>query len=471
LKQILRLNPKNEKANDLLNKLLKPPLASSIPSSASTALPPNPIVSTGKTTKKGGKPRRIAIAISFAVLCCVGSLAGILSVPGLMPANVEATPTNAEAMPVEKIIEMTFSAAGSQTAVFYPTPSPTPTPAPTSTSTVTPTTTATLVSVETNPRPVKPNVWTNRGLEDQTIYSLAIDPKTPTTLYAGTYGEGGGVFKTTDGGANWNAVNSGLTSVIINSLAIDPLTPSTLYAGTGNRGMFKSTDGGANWNTANTGLTNFTVAALAIDPTTPSTLYAGTSGGGVFKSTDGGANWSAVNTGLMNRSTTNTSLPRAYVSALAIDPTMPTTLYAGTLDGVFKSIDGGANWSIGIINPTDIHVVSLAIDPTVPTTIYAGTYSWGVFKSTDGGANWSKSHDGLTWSMDILTLVIDPTLPTTIYAGTFNLGVFKSADGGGSWNPSGTGLNVGVVCALVLDTQMPTTLYAGTWNHGVFVTH
>ena len=84
--------------------------------------------------------------------------------------------------------------------------------------------------------------------------------------------------------------------------------------------MFKSTNGGGNWSAVNTGLTNTYVYALAIDPATPTTLYAGTYGGGVFKSTNGGGNWSAVNTGLTD----------TLVSALAIDPATPTTLYAGT---------------------------------------------------------------------------------------------------------------------------------------------
>ena len=86
--------------------------------------------------------------------------------------------------------------------------------------------------------------------------------------------------------------------------------------------MFKSTNGGGNW--INTGLTDTSVYALAIDPKTPATLYAGTDGG-VFKSTDGGMNWSAVNTGLT----------ATGVHALAIDPQTPTTLYAGTYGGVF----------------------------------------------------------------------------------------------------------------------------------------
>ncbi len=68
--------------------------------------------------------------------------------------------------------------------------------------------------------------------------------------------------------------------------------------GHGGGGVFKSTNGGAAWSAVNTGLTNTDVYALAIDPATPSTLYAGTVSDGVFKSTNGGAVWSAVNTGL-----------------------------------------------------------------------------------------------------------------------------------------------------------------------------
>jgi photosystem II stability/assembly factor-like uncharacterized protein len=117
------------------------------------------------------------------------------------------------------------------------------------------------------------------------------------------------VFKSTDGGTTWSAVNSGLTNTAVFALAIDPTTPNTLYAGTGGGGVFKSTNGGATWVATGTGPTN--VRALAINPTTPTTLYAGTNGGGVFKSTDGGTTWSAVNTGLTN----------LYVRALVINPT------------------------------------------------------------------------------------------------------------------------------------------------------
>ena len=74
------------------------------------------------------------------------------------------------------------------------------------------------------------NVWTSNGPEGGNINALAIDPTTPTTLYAGT--DGGGVFKSTNGGGNWGAVNTGLTATYVSALAIDPETPTTLYAGT-----------------------------------------------------------------------------------------------------------------------------------------------------------------------------------------------------------------------------------------------
>jgi hypothetical protein len=80
------------------------------------------------------------------------------------------------------------------------------------------------------------NAWTSNGPESGTIQALAIDPVTPTTLYAATFG--GGVFKSTDSGGAWSAVNNDLTDTDVLALAIDPATPTTLYAGTLDGGVF-----------------------------------------------------------------------------------------------------------------------------------------------------------------------------------------------------------------------------------------
>ena len=85
----------------------------------------------------------------------------------------------------------------------------------------------------------------------------------------------------------------------------------------------------------------------------------------------------------------------------------PTVIYAGGA-GVFKSTDGGMNWA-GVLN---LGVESLAIDPTNPSTLYAGTRSGGgVFKSTDGGGSWTAVNNGLTSSSSIMDIVIDPINP------------------------------------------------------------
>ena len=300
------------------------------------------------------------------------------------------------------------------------------------------------------------DTWIGTGPERGWIRALAIDPPALDILYAGT--NDSGVFKSTDGGGHWSAVNTGLTSLSVNAIAIDPATPTTLYAGTEAGGVFKSTNGGGTWSAANTGLATPVVYTLAINPTTPSTLYAGTLLG-VFKSTNSGGNWAAVNTGL-------TSLK---VLTLAIDPVTPTTLYAGTeAGGVFKTTNGGGNWSAVNTGLTTISVYTLAINPATPTTLYAGTYGGGVFKSTNGGGTWNAANTGLIYPW-VYTLAIDPATPTTLYAGTAGNGIFKSTDGGGTWNTVNAGLNIPIsVWALAIDPVTPATLYAGTYGSGVF---
>jgi photosystem II stability/assembly factor-like uncharacterized protein len=327
------------------------------------------------------------------------------------------------------------------------------------------------------------NAWTSIGPEGGTVKALAIDPASPTTLYAGT--ARGGVFKSTDGGGHWSATNTGLgnwsdvstdlSPTAVNAFVVDPLTPTTLYAGT-NAGVFKTTDGGGSWSAA---LVVTHVLTLAIDPRTPTTLYAGTSDYGVFKSTDGGSSWSAANAGLIATS----------VNALAVDPMTPTTLYAGGTDGgIFKSTNGGGSWSAGgglaVTGAGYTDVLALAIDPRSPTTLYASARGctefivddyqyycfsyFNVFKSADGGGSWTAIGDGLA-SEAVYALTIDPQSSTTLYAGTA-AGVFTSADGGSSWSSVNTGLTVTSAYALAIDPLTPTTLYAGTADRGVFKT-
>jgi hypothetical protein len=170
-----------------------------------------------------------------------------------------------------------------------------------------------------------------------------------------------------------------LTSTGVLRLAIDPFTPTTLYAGTA-YALFKTTDGGGHWSAVATELRGPYVYALAINPQAPTILYLGTCcdgtyGDGVLKSTDGGVTWTAVNTGLINRD----------ILALAVDPQRPTTLYAVSSSlGVFRSTDGGDRWSALNTGLTVLNVRTVVIDPITPSTVYAGTARGGVFVSTEG---------------------------------------------------------------------------------------
>ena len=289
---------------------------------------------------------------------------------------------------------------------------------------------------------------------------LAIDPSTPSTLYAGT--EGQGVFKSTDSGGSWFRANIGLTNLDVRALAIDPSHSAILYAGayatTGSSCcvLFKSTDSGATWVRASTGLPYSTVESIAIDPATPSTLFAGTGILGVYKSTNSGGTWAEANTGL----------PGRMVSSLAIDPVTPATLYVGMdFRGIFKSTDSGGSWAEANSGLPDFGVglsgPALAINPTTPTTLYAGT-DRGVFKSTNSGGTWAAINSGLT----VLALTINPVAPNTLYAAGF--GVYESTNGGGNWVAVNTGLPSRTVNALALDPTGATTLFAGLVGSSVW---
>jgi photosystem II stability/assembly factor-like uncharacterized protein len=194
------------------------------------------------------------------------------------------------------------------------------------------------------------------------------------------------------------------------------------------------------------------VDVLTIDPLTPTTLYAGTHEG-LKKSTNGGRNWSYISGAGCGT--------LCVVLFLAIDPLTPTTLYLGFSDYyaiyLYKSTNGGGNWSH--IDTGYMWLTILAIDPLTPTTLYAADGAK-VYKSINGGEDWSLANTGLTASK-VNSLAIDPLTPTTLYAGT-DVAVYKSTNGGGNWSLANTGLTASNVNSLAIDPLTPTTLYTAT---------
>ena len=211
------------------------------------------------------------------------------------------------------------------------------------------------------------------GLNRGEIRELVIDRKNPANLYATN---GSAVFKSTDGGNNWSEAVSGLPEVkVINSLALDPSNPSTLYAALAVNGnvfdsVYKSVDRAATWIAVSPPPAGLNPRSLIVHSTN-STVFAGT-GRGIFKSSDGGNRWESA------------GIPGFVVHSLVPDRINPSTIYAlASLNGsaltggrgVFKSSDDGMTWNSLGPDLSESFISALAIDPLNPATLYAGSFA------------------------------------------------------------------------------------------------
>lgn len=264
-------------------------------------------------------------------------------------------------------------------------------------------------------------------------------------------------------GGPWSTLSPDGGSVF--ALAVDPGDPRIVYAGTqGGGGVFKSYDTGETWEPASAGLPRNLgghVTALAVDPIRRTTLWAGTRGFGVWKSLDGGASWSL------------SLLPEAFqaknVTTLAVDPRMPDVIYAGTEAGLFKTTNGGVFWSAMVSGlPSPVWVTSLAVDPFQTHIVFAGHLFNGIFKSTNGGETWVESDRGLAGNSGATALEIHPYLITQLFAGIFR-GVSKSTDRGLIWSPGVAFLaDQDRVLDLAVHPRDPRSAFAGTFRSGAW---
>ena len=153
---------------------------------------------------------------------------------------------------------------------------------------------------------------------------------------------------------SWTWLGPGNIGGRVRSLVIDPTNTNVMFAGSVGGGIFKTTDGGASWAPVDDFMANLAVSTIVMQPGLPSTMYAGTGegfynsdgirGAGVFKSTDGGTTWSQL------PSTANSSW--FYVNKLAMSPDGQVIL-AATRTGLYRSTDGGASWTQALASAAD----------------------------------------------------------------------------------------------------------------------
>lgn len=309
--------------------------------------------------------------------------------------------------------------------------------------------------------------WTVQGPANigARINTIKVNPLDPRIIYIGY--SGGGLWKTTDGGVNWTPLFDRQTFLSIGDVELDPKNPNIVYAGTGDPnisgypfigdGLWKSTDGGANWQLLGLGEQRI-ISKIIVDPSNSNTLYAATMGlpfernnkRGLYKSVDGGLSWKQIlfvseQTGIID---------------LEIAPDDPKVLYAAAWDRlrnnresivsganarVWKTTDGGQTWSklSGGLPEDNQSRIGLSIDPQDGKRVWA-TYAGadlrfqGVYQTTDGGQNWVKNTDGsldydfqsdFAWYFG--KICVNPFNPEDIWM----LGVYtlRSLDGGNTW--------------------------------------
>ncbi len=271
------------------------------------------------------------------------------------------------------------------------------------------------------------------GMTHSRVIALAIDPLFPANILAGTKGDA--VFKSYDGGQRWVSRRTGLhdatISSVVHQIVFAPGSSNHVFAAT-SLGVFESEDGGESWTKRMTGMKEvLMVITLDIDPQQPQTLFAGTSGG-VYKSIDGSRTWQVVNTGLVAADVLKSS--RALgVTRIKVDPHRPDRVYTATLNGLYRTTNGGTTWErIGKTLP-DQMLSDLVLDPEHEGIVYIACRE-GIFKSYDGGNSWEVRREGLT-NLNIRAMAMSPLDANVLYVGTNGKGLFWSPNGGKSWAP------------------------------------
>jgi photosystem II stability/assembly factor-like uncharacterized protein len=241
-------------------------------------------------------------------------------------------------------------------------------------------------------------------------------------------------------GATWTEEGPSNVGARVTDLAMNPNDPNVVFAALASGGVFRSTDCGASWLPISDDLPVLTIGAIAVDPTDPGVIYAGTGeangqsfswfGMGMFKSTDGGETWSYI--GLEDT---------RYIARIVIDPLDTGRLWvAGTgalfgtnpERGVYRSLDGGDTWNLVLSVSDSTSATDIAIDPSKPDTVFA--------------AMWERRR-GLTYRR----------------AGGATSGIYRSYDGGNTWveltNGLPSGGNVGRI-GISVCASSPNVVYA-----------
>lgn len=241
-----------------------------------------------------------------------------------------------------------------------------------------------------------------------------------------------------------------------------PNKPNLFYFGATGGGIWKTTDGGREWENISDGYFGGSIGAIAVSKSDPNVIYVGggektvrgnvSSGYGVWKSVDAGKTWKA------------SGLPKSrHIPRIAVHPTNHNIVYAGVLGniykptqerGIYKSIDGGKTWDKILFANEHAGVVDLILDPTNPRILYASTWRvqrtpYSLSSGGEGSALWKSTDSGETWTeistkkgfpegiLGIIGVTVSPVNNQRVWAIVENKeqgGLYRSEDGGETWS-------------------------------------
>jgi photosystem II stability/assembly factor-like uncharacterized protein len=314
--------------------------------------------------------------------------------------------------------------------------------------------------------------WTdyNIGMDNAVTTSCAVGGD---KIYVGTQGCGvySGDFNMSTGAITWQPVRSNKPAPEVYSMEIkiDPTDSNCIFVGSNPGGLYCSNDGGATFRDRN-GITPSVVIddplrqgyyTFAIDPSNTNKMWLGTWGKGIYKSYN--AMLLDVPVGMFGK----------HIYQIVIDPDEPTTVFAATEEGVFKSSDDGATWINFSTGLDTTQVRTLAI--TAEGTLICGTLGYELYYYDGADNRWQQMNAfgnfGTFWPIwddrplyQYTTLLFHPTDPDLIYIGTFPAGIYISTDGGKSWREGNVGWTNDGVFSLVFHPENTNIIYAGTYN-------
>lgn len=273
---------------------------------------------------------------------------------------------------------------------------------------------------------------------------------------------------------SWTSIGPGNIGGRVRALVIHPTTPDTMWLGSVGGGIWKTTNGGTSWTPLDDFMTNLAVSTLIIDPTDPDILYAGTGegffnadgirGAGIYKTIDGGANWSQL------ANTANSNF--YYVNRLAISPDSSTIL-AATRTGIWRSLNGGSTWTE---ESTLNNFLDVNFNPGDSNLAIASGYNGLAYYSTNGGNTWTQS-SGIPKTdngFQRIEVAYAASAPAVVYASEYRVDstlptvsqIWKSIDGGQTYvNTNSTGTFLGgqgwYDNIIWVDPTDPTTIIVG----------